>query len=154
MQKKSCLVSKGDISLAFRKASQVECSNHIITGTKGFLLAQPTWGILHVEYGTLLILSYPVILQHPGIHSCIFPFNFQRRLGNYRLDHEVVVTVWAVFVTLLEFRNILSKALLAFLACKCHVVRLDQFMILLFAVAVCAIEPFPTTGRADSHLRV
>jgi hypothetical protein len=35
----------------------------------------------------------------PAIHARIVTFNLERRLGGHGLKDEVVIAVWAVFVT-------------------------------------------------------
>lgn len=66
----------------------------------------------------------------------------------------MVVTVGAVLVALLEFRNVFPESFLAFLANERHLRRLCKFVGLCFCVAFGTIEPLLAAGRADGNLGI
>ena len=76
------------------------------------------------------------------------------RLGRLGFRHEVVVTVRAVLVGLLELFDLLAEHLSALLADDDHFGRLFQLMILGFFVALGAVEPLSTAGSSNGALGV
>ena len=74
--------------------------------------------------------------------------------GHKSETHKVVVTVGAVLVALLEFRDVFPEGFLALLTDECHLRRLGKPMRLRFCVAFGTIEPLLTAGRADGNLGV
>lgn len=66
----------------------------------------------------------------------------------------MVITMWTIFIALLELLCIFPEAFLAFLAGKCHLEALVQRMVGRFAVTNRAVEPFAATWRADGDLSI
>jgi hypothetical protein len=62
--------------------------------------------------------------------------------------------VRAVLVALLERLHILTEDLPALLACEDHFCGAFELVVLLFSVALCAVEPLPAARRADCDLGV
>ncbi len=74
--------------------------------------------LLDIKDRPLLLPSNPIILQHPAIDSRILSLNLQHRLWRNSFKDEVVIAMWAVLVTFLEFFGIFSEGFLALLAGK------------------------------------
>ena len=55
---------------------------------------------------------------------------------------------------LFKLAGVLAEALLALFACKRHVEALQEGMVGRLGMAVCAVKPFPTAGRAYGDLCV
>ena len=68
--------------------------------------------------------------------------------------YEVVITVRAVLVALVELRDIFPEGFLALLADERHLCRLRESVGLRFCVAFGAIEPLLAAGRADGNLGI
>jgi hypothetical protein len=66
----------------------------------------------------------------------------------------VVITVWAVLVTVLVHAHVLPERLLALLADECHLHRLRERMVLRLCVAFGAVEPLLAARRSDADLSV
>lgn len=68
--------------------------------------------------------------------------------------HKMVITMWAIFVTLVVFCHILPKHFFAFLACKRHLCRLGDPVFLSLGMALRTVEPQLATRSADGDLRI
>ena len=66
----------------------------------------------------------------------------------------MIVTVGAVLIALLEFRNVFPEGFLALLADERHLRRLCKPVRLGFCVAFGTIEPLLAAGRADGNLGI
>ena len=63
--------------------------------------------------------------------------------------------LWAMFVGFIEFiAHFLSEALSAFFTEQDHFIRLFEWVILGFLVALCTIEPFSAAWSSDGDLGV
>jgi len=117
-------------------------------------LPEPVGILLGIEYGTVGLLLDPVILYHPAVDADVGPLDGEGGLGREGVEDEVVVAVRAVLVGFLELARVLPEALLTLLARKDHLEALQEDMVLLFLVALDAVEPFPAAWRPDGDLRV
>lgn len=88
-----------------------------------------------------------VILEHLAIYSNVVTLNADSCLGSFGIDDEMVIAVRAVFVALIELLGVLSEALLALLASKNHLQRLQKGMAFLLLMAVCTVKPLPAYGK-------
>lgn len=102
----------------------------------------------------LLLLLDPIVLDHPRIFPHIITFDLQSRLGLLGLDDEMVIAEGAVFVALFELVHVFSKALLALLTGEDHLRGRFEIVVFGLGVALCAVEPLPTAGRADGDLGI
>lgn len=66
----------------------------------------------------------------------------------------VIVAVRAVLVALLVVGHVLAKRLFALFACKRHLRRLSQLVVLRFCMALCTVEPLLAARRAYRNLCV
>lgn len=66
----------------------------------------------------------------------------------------MVITVWAIFVTLVVFCHILPKGLFTLLACERHLCRLGKRVVFSLGMALCTVEPLLATRGTDGDLRV
>jgi hypothetical protein len=74
--------------------------------------------------------------------------------GHKLNTHEVVVTVRAVLIALIELRGVFPEGFLALFTHECHLRRLRKPVGLCFCVAFGAIEPLLAAGRADGNLGI
>lgn len=116
-------------------------SEHTHTHTQG-RSAQLVGVVLHVEYGPPAGVLDAVVLEHAVVDAGVLALDAQGGLGDDGVDDEVVVAVRAVLVGLLEGLGVLAEALLALLAGKGHLERLQELVRLLLVVAVGAVKPF------------
>jgi hypothetical protein len=63
-----------------------------------------------------------MILQYSIIDPNVLALNFQNRFGCHSFNYEVIIAVWAVFITFFEILCIFPEALLAVLTRKSLVV--------------------------------
>ena len=70
------------------------------------------------------------------------------------MTHVVVIAVRAVLVTFLVVHHIFPERFLAFLAHEGHFVRLPQPMVLIFSMALGAIEPLLATWSSNGNLSI
>jgi len=110
--------------------------------------------LLDIKYRPLLFPSYTIIPQHPTILPSILALKLQHRLRCTRVQNEVVVTMWAVFIAILEFLRVFSEAFFTFLACERHIEFLEEGMGFVFGMTFWAVIPFSTAGGADGYLGV
>jgi hypothetical protein len=89
--------------------------NHFHSGERGSS-AQLACVSIGVEYRALCITDLSVVLEHAAIHSCIRTLHSKSSLGNNGVDNEVIITVRAKLVCILEVLGIFPEALLALLA--------------------------------------
>lgn len=115
--------------------------------------SQPIRCVLIVNRMTWVDLS-PFVFEHPRVHSWVLAFHCQRRFGCHSVQNEVVVTVRAVFIALLEFGDVFPEGFLALFADERHLRRFRQPVGLGFCVAFGTIEPKLAAGRADGNLGV
>jgi len=78
------------------------------------LLTHTVGEIFEVENGLLLIRTNAIVLEHSAVHPCIITLHLQIGFRCYGVENEVVVTVGAIFVALLEFSGIFAEAFFAF----------------------------------------
>lgn len=70
------------------------------------------------------------------------------------LTHIMVVAMRAILVALLIIRHVLSECFLTFLACKGHLSRFHQLMILRLRMTLGTVEPLLATRRSYRYLCV
>lgn len=118
------------------------------------LSAQPRCFALIVPDSRRLLALDTVVPDHSGILSDILALNLQSRLRLLGFQKIVVVAMRAVLVALVELFHVFAEDLSALFACEDHLSRAFEIVVLLLGMALCAVEPLPTAGRADGDLGV
>ena len=120
-----------------------------------FLLSAQSGGLtLIVPDSRRLLPLNTIVSDHSRVFPDVFSLNLQTCLWLLGFQHEVVVAVRAVLVALLERLHVFAEDFPAFLACEDHLGGAFELVVLLFSMALCAVEPLPAAWRADCDLGV
>lgn len=105
-------------------------------------LAQFVSILIGIEERSKEFLFLSIVLKHPVVHADVFAFNSNGGLWCFGVNNEVVITMRAVFVALVELLGVLAEALLALLAGKDHFVSLLKRVAFGLMMTLGAVEPF------------
>lgn len=100
----------------------------------------------------VLLLPCPIVLDHPSINPSILTLDLQGSLRSFGFKNEVVITMWTIFIAVLELFHVFPKCFLALLAHEGHLHSTCEFMVFLLAMALCTVEPFSAAGRSYGDL--